>query len=63
MILKEIHSNILENDLKEESDNTLADFYSNELKKDEELSKKINEVKSKQDIYNETKFDLKMVII
>ena len=53
--VREIHSNILESDLKEENDNTLADFYSNELKKDENLSKKINEIKSKQNIYNESR--------
>ena len=42
--ITEIH-----NEMKEENENTLADFYSKEMEQD--LKKKINESKSKQDLY------------
>lgn len=42
--ITEIH-----NEMKEENENTLADFYSKEMEQD--LKQKINESKSKQDLY------------
>jgi len=47
--IKNIHSSLEEDTLKEDNENTLADFYNSEM--DQDLKKKLNEVKMKQDLY------------
>lgn len=53
--VKSIHSNLMEEKLKEENEQVLADFYSKEMEKD--LKTKVYDVKSKHDLYNNTSMD------
>lgn len=51
--VENIHQNVYEENLKSESDNVLADFYSQEMEGD--LRKQVQETRSKQNLYLEAK--------
>ena len=47
--VKDIHENIMENNMKEENEGVLADFYSKEMEKD--LKQNVYNIQSKHDLY------------